>query len=209
VRAQLGAILRLSADHGFLGSASIDDQIDHALGFRSAVEQRLGSAPSSMLDLGTGGGLPGLVLVASWPNTRIVLFDANQRRTDFLRSEIESWDRTDLVEVVRGRAEEFGRIPEYREHFQCVVARSFGSPGVTAECGSSFLEVGGLLVVSEPPTDSAHDRWSADGLEMVGLVESSATVPFSRFRYQLLEKYEPISDRYPRRVGIPVKRPLF
>jgi 16S rRNA (guanine527-N7)-methyltransferase len=207
--AVVGPILERSAGLGFLGGMPIDEQIDHALGFCRAVEDHLGRPPSTALDLGTGGGIPGLVLAAVWPGTRLTLFDANQRRTDFLAEEVRVWGTADRVTVVRGRAEESGRLPSLRGRFELVTARSFGSPAVTAECSAPFLEVGGILVVSEPPEGGSSERWPVEGLGELGLAPILAGGHRGRFGYQVVEKQGPTPDRFPRRTGIPAKRPLF
>ncbi len=90
-----------------------------------------------------------------------------------------------------------------------VTARSFGPPAVTVECGAPLLRVGGLLVVSEPPGTDEHPEWPAEGLDLVGLAPTSQTRFDDRFGYQVLVKTGATPDRYPRRVGIPTKRPLF
>ncbi|HEY1989359.1 MAG TPA: RsmG family class I SAM-dependent methyltransferase [Acidimicrobiales bacterium] len=202
-------ILERSAGMGFLGGMAIDEQIDHALGFCRAAEDQLGWAPNTALDVGTGGGIPGLVLAAVWPESRLTLLDANQRRTDFLAEELRVWGVTDRVTVVRGRAEESGRLPALRGKFEMVAARSFGSPAVTAECAAPFLEVGGILVVSEPPDGNSSDRWPVEGLRDLGLVPIPAGGHRGRFGYQVVEKQVETPDRFPRRTGIPAKRPLF
>ena len=202
-------MLRRSAERGFLGGMEIDEQIRHALGFVHAVEAELGRPPRSVIDLGTGGGLPGLVLIASWTSAQVVLFDANERRTEFLQGEIESWGVSHRVDVVRGRAEEVGRSTLYRQQFEVATARSFGSPAVTAECGSPFVEVNGWMIVSEPPEDDSEDRWPSAGVAQLGLVLSPRVRFDERFSYQPLQKVDEIPDRYPRRTGIPAKRPLF
>ena len=206
---QVRTILRRSAAMGFLGGMSIEDQVVHALGFQAAVEHVLGRPPTSVVDLGTGGGLPGLVLVAVWPTTRVVLLDASERRTDFLHQEVEQWGRADRVSVIRGRAEEVERSAQLAAGTEVVVARSFGSPAVTAECSAPLLELGGLVAVSEPPETDSFDRWPETGLAMVGLERLASYRYLDRFGYQLLKKSSPTPDRYPRRVGIPTKRPLF
>ncbi|HET6966289.1 MAG TPA: hypothetical protein VFH58_16050, partial [Acidimicrobiales bacterium] len=104
------------------------------------------------------------------------------------------------------RAEEAGRRPDLRGTFDVVVARSFGGPAVTAECGAPFLVAGGRLVVAEPPGGSA-DRWPAEGLEVLGLRPVEAMTEPSAF--QVLLQQEPCPERFPRRTGIPAKRPLF
>jgi 16S rRNA (guanine527-N7)-methyltransferase len=139
----------------------------------------------------------------------VVLLDANERRTAFLREVVEGWPGGSNAEVIRGRAEELGRSKEYREQFAAVTSRSFGLPAATAECGASFLAVGGSMVISEPPDPGSADRWLEAGLALLGLAPKAVLRPMGRFGYQLLTKVEPLDDRFPRRVGIPVKRPVF
>jgi 16S rRNA (guanine527-N7)-methyltransferase len=202
-------VLRRSANLGFLGGMELDEQIDHALGFVFTAEASMGRPPSSVLDLGSGGGVPGLVLLSCWPESRIVLMDSNDRRTEFLSVELAEWSPRASIEVVRGRAEELGKDPRLREQFELVTSRSFGPPAVTAECGASFLSVGGLLVVSEPPEADSSSRWPVDGLAQLGLEPSDRLRFDGRFGFQALTKVEALADRYPRRVGIPAKRPVF
>jgi len=201
--------LTRSFELGFLGSMPIDGQIDHALGFVAILEEIHHGPPNSVIDLGTGGGVPGLVLISCWPTSRVVLIDANERRTLFLEETLAAWPTSANAEVVRGRAEELGRDEGLRERFDAVTSRSFGIPSLTAECGSSFLCGGGQLVVSEPPDSTTKDRWPEEGLQLVSLVQAESVRSSVGFGYQILTKTSPIEDRYPRRVGIPAKRPLF
>ncbi len=209
VEPQVNVALARSFELGFLGNMPIGDQIDHALGFVSVVEEVLGRPPVGVIDLGTGGGVPGLVLVSSWPDARIVLMDASERRTEFLTETVDSWPTARNAEVVRGRAEELGRQGGLREQFEVVTSRSFGLPALTAECGSAFLSPDGVMVVSEPPDVEPEERWPATGLASVGLVRQERVRLVGRFGYQVIRKVEGIGDRFPRRVGIPAKRPLF
>lgn len=168
-------------------------------------------APGTWLDLGSGGGLPGLVLAWHWSRSRAVLLDANLRRTDALQRAVAALDWAGRVRVLRARAEVAGREPEWRRSQQVVVVRSFGPSAVVAECAAPFLEAGGHLVVSEPPARgdvSGHpDRWPAPALSELGL----RPLHFSQgdFGYQVLVQTHPCPDRFPRRTGVPAKRPLF
>ena len=110
------------------------------------------------------------------------------------------------VTVVRARAEDAGRDPGLRGAFGLVTARSFGPPPVTAECAAPFLAVDGRLVVSEPP-DGA-DRWPADGVALLDL-ELLRRTTTAAGRYQVLRQRTLVDERFPRRTGIPGKRPLF
>ena len=140
------------------------------------------------------------------PELELTLLEARQRACRFLREAVARLGRDDVT-VIEARAEEAARHPDHRETYDAVVARSFGPPPVTAECGVGFLRVGGHLVVSEPPEDSDADRWPSDRLEALGVApplrraEADAT-------FVSLEKLR-ADDRWPRRVGIPAKRPLW
>jgi 16S rRNA (guanine527-N7)-methyltransferase len=101
------------------------------------------------------------------------------------------------------------RDDRFRQKFEVVTARSFGSPAVTVECGAPLLGVGGVMVVSEPPGDADERRWPEEGLAQVGLVRASRLRLDDRFGYQVLVKSGETPERYPRRVGVPSKRPLF
>lgn len=197
-----------SAELGFLGGMPVGDQIDHALGFVHAAESRMEEAPASIADLGSGGGVPGLVLLSCWPGSRILLIESNERRAGFLLSECSGRAETGNVEVLHARAEDAAHSASFREKFDLVTSRSFGAPAVAAECGAPFLAAGGLMVVSEPP-DSDGGRWPSDGLDQLGLRPSTRLRFNDSYGYQVLAKFRETPDRFPRRVGIPAKRPLF
>ncbi len=196
---------------GFLGPGPVEDHLAHSAAFASAVPE----TPARALDLGAGGGLPGLVLAATvWPETEWCLLDAQARRSAFLVEAVDALGLTDRVQVVTARAEEHGRNASARHAFDLVVARSFASPPVTAECAAPLLRPGGHLVVSEPPAAETEERWPSAGLGLLGFGSAEPVVvpgdgardPVHLVRIPLLDL---VDDRYPRRVGIPAKRPLF
>lgn len=196
---ELVAVLERSRDLGFLGPGPVDKHIDHAIGFVRAVQDVTGR----LVDLGSGGGIPGLVLATARPDLEVVLVDAMAKRCDFLTAAIATLGLAH-AQVAHGRAEELGR-GELRGSASAVVARSFGPPAVTAECAAPLLRPGGVLVVSEPP--GAADRWDGDGLAAVGLRldHRTATMP----SLQVLVQVAACPGRFPRRNGMPGKRPLF
>jgi len=163
-----------------------------------------------VLDLGSGGGLPGLVLATYRPELELTLLEARRRACRFLREAVTALDLA-RVAVVEARAEDAARRPDLREAFDAVVARSFGPPAVTAECAVGFLRIGGRLVVSEPPggeeRDGATARWPVPGLEDLGYAPPAAGGG-SGASFVVLEKTRR-DDRWPRRVGVPAKRPVW
>jgi 16S rRNA (guanine527-N7)-methyltransferase len=188
---------------GFIGPGSIVPHVEHA----NAMAEVVGDAPDWFADLGSGGGIPGLVLLSRWPNSAGLLVEAMHKRAEFLRSAAKALEWSSRTTVYESRAEAAGRNLELREQLDLVVSRSFGPPAVTAECSAGLLRVGGSLVVSEPP-ETEGERWPAPGLQEFGL-ELEAIVAQDDHHFAKIRKIAAINDRYPRRDGIPAKRPIW
>ncbi len=198
--------LEESRARGFLGPQPIEPQITHAEGFAQCWEALHTAPPARFLDLGSGGGLPGLVLLERW-RTAATFLDSMAKRNNLL-IEAFAWPGAPKgAEVITARAEEAARWPEFDGAFDLVTARSFGPPATTAECAVRFLKVGGALIVSEPPTERTEERWSPSGLELLGLSAQGR----SRYGagFEVLVKVSATNERYPRPIGIPKKKPLF
>lgn len=188
---------------GFLGPGPVEPHVRRALDLLRCLPVEA----AQVLDLGSGGGLPGLPLaLATGAETRWVLLDGSTTRASWLSGAVDELGLADRVRVVASRAEEAGRDPDLRALFQVVVSRSFGPPAVTAECASPFLSVGGMLIVAEPPGGSPT-RWPTEGLALLGMQPGQTVTEPSSF--QVIHQVEPCPERYPRRTGVPGKRPLF
>ena len=197
----LREVLRDAQALGFLGPGDVEEHLEHTRAFEAAWP----AGARRALDLGSGGGVPGLILASRQPEVDWWLVESSERRVAFLE---ESVARLGVAaRVRRGRAEEIGRDLQLRAAFDVVTARSFGPPAVTAECGAPFLHVGGLLLVSDPPRADPR-RWPAGGLSLLGLRDDGVTIVGAAHVRQL-RLTEPVSDRYPRRVGVPERRPMF
>lgn len=197
----LREVLERARRLGVLGPGPIDDHLVHAQGFVAALADV--PAGTRVIDLGSGGGLPGLVIGEARPDLPLVLLDSLERRCALLREAVVHLGWTDRCEVVEGRAEEVGRDPEWRAASGAVTARSFGPPATLAECAAPLLVEGGLLVVSEPP--GAPERWPSEGLVRLGLVDEGVGAGGIR----RLRQVAACPAEFPRRVGLPAKRPLF
>ncbi len=192
--------------YGFLGPGPVQAHLDHASGFGEVMQRTVGTGGRAA-DLGSGAGVPGLPLALRFTAWSWVLVDSSARRAGFLRDAARRLGMEDRVRVVQERAEVVGRSLEYRGSFDLVVARSFGPPAVAAECAAPLLGREGWAVVSEPPGGNPN-RWPSEGLALVGMVPDAAVVA-QGWAYQLLRQAELCSERYPRRTGVPTKRPLF
>lgn len=213
-------LLADARDLGFLGPGPISTHVDQSRAFAETVEAArsgAGSAhgrateatPRSVVDLGSGAGVPGLVLALVWERTVFVLVEAHLRRAAFLVRAIRVLDLTARVTVVAERAENVGQTISRRGTFDVVTARGFARPAVVAECAAPLLRVGGLLVVSEPPPDTSSSgvRWPKEGLEKLGM--GRVEPPGSGYQFVVVTQEQPCPPRFPRRVGVPAKRPLF
>jgi 16S rRNA (guanine527-N7)-methyltransferase len=205
VRRQLTAQLEDARRRGMVGPGPVEAHVDHAEALAAALDSDF---HGRFLDLGSGAGVPGLTLLSLWPTATGVLLDARRRRCSFLESAVGALDLADRVSVACGRAEELARDQELRGVFELVVARGFGAPATTAECAVGFLERGGRLAVSEPPGKPEPTRWPKEGLAELGLLGPEVRGSEGA-RVAVLTSAGPPGDRWPRRVGVPGRRPLW
>jgi 16S rRNA (guanine527-N7)-methyltransferase len=177
VRPETIETLRDAQRFGFLGSRPVEQAAQHSLGFVHALDDLpLGAR---VIDIGSGGGLPGLVLADGLPGRPIVLVDRRQKRTDFLARAVSRLGLTDVrvrcadvAELAQEVAD--GSIPP----FAAVTARGFGPPDSTLRLARRLIAVDGVIVISEPPSE---ERWDPALLAELSLV-SELIGPVRRFR---------------------------
>jgi 16S rRNA (guanine527-N7)-methyltransferase len=170
----------------------------------------LPSGPLRVIDVGSGGGLPGLPLKIARPELRLTLLEANRRKAAFL---VQAVARLGLegVEVVALRAEEAGHDPAHREAYDFALARALAPMPVLAELCLPFVAVGGRLLAMK--TAAAAEAAAAEGaIGRLGgaLVEIGAAATEARSLGQVVvvAKLRPTPAEFPRRPGVPSRRPL-
>ena len=194
--------LEESRDFGFLGPGDLGIHVEQGRAFAGLVAE----APAGpVADLGSGGGVPGLIIAALLADRAFLLVESSRRRSEFLRRAVESLAWDGRVTVLEDRAEDVGRSAR-RGCLAAVTARGFGPPATTAECIAALLLPGGRGVVSDPP-ELVAERWS--GLVGSGLGLEPTSCRSGGFNFQILRPVAPCPDRFPRRVGVPAHRPLF
>jgi 16S rRNA (guanine527-N7)-methyltransferase len=152
------------AARGAIGESSLQRAVEHAQQYVDKVPASAGT----LCDLGSGGGLPGLVIAVRCPRLRITLVERRATRADLLRRAVRSLSLEGRVEVVADDVQQVAlRSPA---SFDVVTARSFAAPPITAKWAGRLLRPGGMLIVSEPPEDDPA-RWPADVLTEAGLVD--------------------------------------
>lgn len=163
----------------------------------------------TVVDVGSGGGLPGFALKISRPDLQVTVIEADQAKAAFL---VQTAARLGLrgVEVVPRRAEDAARDPNYREAFDVATARALAPMRVLVELCLPFVRVGGRLLAQKTAgEDVAGARHAIEVLG--GSLESVVTAP-SAAREQgtiiIVDKIASTPDAYPRRAGVPSRRPL-
>ena len=203
---KLQRILNESVSEGYLTQTAADNGISHSLGFLLFKPESKVFLTSEVLavDLGTGGGLPGIVL-STLTECKSILLDRGKRRNEFLQWAVKELELTRKVSVIEEDAANFAHS-HYRNKASLVTARSFAAPGITAECATPLLIPGGYLVVSEPPNSS--DRWPVDGLNKLGLKKGDRWEHNSASFQSLITK-EVTEGKFPRKFSRIEKSPLF
>jgi 16S rRNA (guanine527-N7)-methyltransferase len=163
------------------------------------------------LDLGSGGGVPGLVLALARPDRGWVLVDSVRKKADVLRGFVASLGLAN-VEVVAERAEILGRAPAHRERHDVVTARACAALPVLAEYALPLLARGGTLVAWKGPiADDELEAGRVAAAACGGRVPSVHRPGFAVLgdhSFVVIEKDRPTPQRYPRRAGEPARRPL-
>ena len=190
---------------GSLGSVSIEELRGHAEGYISPSTRLERGA--RCVDLGTGVGVPGVLLAIEHSETTWRLLDSSSRRCEIALDAVRAAGLDSRVEVVHGRADDYGHDPHWRSTNDLVVARLFGPPSEVAECGLPLLAEGGSLVVSV--SDSTATTWLAADLAPLAasVVERWETSSGAYLRVQ--RTGSAVADRFPRREAARRRAPLF
>jgi len=198
-------LTRWTQDEDFLSFHLLDSA------FVLPVLKPLVTGSQRWVDLGTGGGFPGAVLIAAFPQVEVTLLDSVAKKTKALDECLQAagWKAKTLT----GRAEEVGRNPATRETWDGVVVRAVADFPVILEYGIPFLKTGGYLV-----SWMTDDQFKAvDKFEKaLHLLHSKIThrvdysLPgLSQKRWLVIvEKMGKTPETYPRPVGQPSKHPL-
>jgi 16S rRNA (guanine527-N7)-methyltransferase len=158
----------------------------------------------SVVDVGSGGGMPGIPLKIARPDLRVVLLEVDRRRAAFL---VHAAARLSLdIEVVAERAETAGRGP-LRETFDAAVCRALAPMPVLAELCLPFVRVGGRLLAMKAQVEEAPAAIEELGGGPARFAPAPSTAR-ARGIVVVVPKLAPTPDRYPRRPGLPARRPL-
>ena len=172
-----------------------------------------GDFPSieTAIDVGSGAGFPGIPMAIMLPGVRFTLLDAQQRRVEFLQSCIDALGLNAVA--LHARAEDAARAPELRERFDLAVARAVAPVNILSEYLLPFVRPEGYMLTMKGPNLDEELRLGAGAIETLGgrleRVERLA-IPGRDWDHRAawIRKVSTTPDKYPRRAGLPEKRPL-
>ena len=165
-----------------------------------------------MIDVGTGAGFPGIPIKIMFPEIRVVLLDSLNKRLKFLNNVIDELGLKNIT-TVHGRAEDIAHMDEYREKFSLCVSRAVANLSTLSEYCIPFINESGIFIsykseFSEEETDNAKKAIKVFG----GKIEDTyiEELPHSDINrsFVVIKKERSTSNKYPRKAGVPSKKPI-
>ena len=168
--------------------------------------------PHKLIDIGTGAGFPGIPLKIMYPELEVLLLDSLGKRVSFLDEVIKILELKS-IRALKGRAEDLARDTDYRKGYDVAVSRAVANLAILSEYNLPFLKLGGSFVAykSESVSDELGEAKNAiktlggkiQKVEKFYLPKTNISRTFI-----IIEKVNETPEKYPRRAGIPEKRPL-
>jgi len=175
-------------------------------------EGEVGRPDFNIIDIGTGAGFPGVPLKILFSQPRLVLIEPTTKKTAFLyhiirRLELEN------VEVLNNRAEEAAHLPLYREQFALVLSRAVASLPTLVELTLPFCQIGGRFIAQKKGEIDQEINVAKEAIAALGgkldRIKKIELDEFNEERYLvIIGKIYPTPDKYPRRPGLPKRRPI-
>ncbi len=187
----------------FLDSLSVARALPPALGQGRVAK---------LIDVGAGGGFPGVPLAIAFPSLQVTLLEATGKKTQFLDFLVRELSLGN-VSVLKGRAEEVGQQAVYREQYDFATARAVAELRTLAEYTLPFVRVGGLFVASKSADAAEEARQAEHAIQTLGgrlrdLIPVTLPTLNEPRHLVVIAKTDPTPAKYPRRAGMPEKKPL-
>ncbi len=174
---------------------------------QSAAASDPATSPPSIIDIGSGGGLPGIPLAIVLPHLRFTLLEATGKKADFLRAAASALALPNVT-VIQARAETLGQDHRaHREHYDVATVRAVGHLAIVAELAAPLVRPGGLILCVKGAKADQEVEEAAKAIGLVG-ARHAATVSTPTGRIVVLEKATRTPRTYPRLDGEPKRKPL-
>jgi len=166
----------------------------------------------TLIDIGTGAGFPGMVLAIAFPELQVTLADSLQKRVVFLEDTVNKLELHN-VKCVHGRAEDLAHDPIYRENYDIAVSRAVADLSVLTEYCLPFVKNGGKFIAYKSEKAEEEIRLSGNAANILGGTVRKTIrfiLPGTDYTrsFVITEKIHPTDPKYPRKAGVPSKKPL-
>jgi 16S rRNA (guanine527-N7)-methyltransferase len=167
----------------------------------------------NVIDIGTGGGFPGIPMKIMKPEMNIVLLDSLNKRIKFLNEVIKDL-KLEKIKAIHGRAEDFAQETQYREKFDIAVSRAVANLTVLSEFCIPYVKVGGYFVAMKGPAAEEEIKCSKNAIRMLGgRIEHIEKVQIEdsdlNHNLVIIKKITETHKKYPRKAGMVTKDPLI
>ena len=176
---------------------------DDSLNIAKAIEL---NKKIKVIDIGCGAGFPGIPLKIEYPKIELTLIDSMAKKINFVQHVIKTLDLKD-TEAVCARAEELANNNYYREQFDLAVSRAVAKLNTLCEFCLPFVKVGGLFIAQKGPDIEVEAQTAATAISSFGGKFNDMIKVQSGFLV-VIEKIKSTPKEYPRRTGIPGKKPI-
>lgn len=168
--------------------------------------------PSRIVDVGTGAGFPGLPLKIIYPAMQLTLVESVGKKADFCRHVVQKLG-LDGVQVVQQRAETLGQMPEHRQQYDWALARAVAVMNVLVEYLLPLTRIGGVALALKGESAPAETHAAEHAIRLLGghlrkLIQVTLPGVVEDRYLVIIDKVAATPNAYPRRVGMPSKRPL-
>ena len=167
---------------------------------------------SSIIDVGTGAGFPGIPIKIAFPETKIVLLDSLNKRINFLNEVIKKL-QLENIETIHARAEDYGRDESNREKYDIAIARAVAPLNILLEYLIPFVKISGKCLCMKGSNSEEEILKSKNAIKILGgeLIETEEFyIPNTDMKRKIIQinKIKETNNKYPRKAGIPSKEPL-
>jgi 16S rRNA (guanine527-N7)-methyltransferase len=174
-------------------------------------QEEWANVPFQLIDIGAGAGMPGLPLKIAFPYIKLVLIESVGKKSAFLKHIVDSLELNE-VDVVMERAEDIAGHKNHRECYYLAVSRAVGKLPTVAELCLPFCREGGLFVAMKMGDIRGEISKAEKAIDILGgrlrEVKEVSVEGLDRRFLVVIEKISSTPSKYPRRTGIPFKRPL-
>lgn len=165
-----------------------------------------------VIDIGTGGGFPGIPMKIVNPSTEVVLLDSLNKRINFLNEVIKDLELNN-IRTIHGRAEDFARESRYREQFDVATSRAVANLTVLSEFCLPYVKVGGYFVAMKGPAIEEEMKDAKNAIKILGgqvekIIEVDIEGSDLNHNLVVIKKIKETPSKYPRKAGMVTKNPL-